>query len=249
MRDPQSLNKYAYVRNNPLKYTDPTGHFWHIAIGALAGALVATAFQAGSDLVHGHLSSASQYKAAAVGGAIQGAAMAANPTIAVAVVAGAVSSVAAIKTKDYLDGTKTAPSDMVGPTVLGAASSLIPGPKLAPGTATTISKQMNTKFVNGTISNITMKTADNMLIGDQMQLLPGATAEFLGNSALNYFNSKNASQSMCYFDNNSSTYTVQSGDTLSKIFGSNWKQIAEYNNLSDPNKIKVGQKLKVPGAE
>lgn len=26
-RDPQSLNRYSYVENNPLRYTDPTGHF------------------------------------------------------------------------------------------------------------------------------------------------------------------------------------------------------------------------------
>ncbi len=29
--DPQSLNRYAYVRNNPLVYTDPSGHlFWDV---------------------------------------------------------------------------------------------------------------------------------------------------------------------------------------------------------------------------
>ncbi|UCB57821.1 MAG: hypothetical protein JSV30_04555 [Candidatus Omnitrophota bacterium] len=26
--DPQSLNRYAYCRNNPIKYVDPTGHSW-----------------------------------------------------------------------------------------------------------------------------------------------------------------------------------------------------------------------------
>ena len=24
--NPQDLNRYAYVRNNPLRYTDPSGH-------------------------------------------------------------------------------------------------------------------------------------------------------------------------------------------------------------------------------
>ncbi len=32
--DPQDLNRYAYARNNPLRYTDPTGHgFWDIFKG------------------------------------------------------------------------------------------------------------------------------------------------------------------------------------------------------------------------
>lgn len=33
--DPQSLNRYAYARNNPLRYTDPTGHaFWDTIVNS-----------------------------------------------------------------------------------------------------------------------------------------------------------------------------------------------------------------------
>ena len=43
-RDPQSLNRYAYARNNPLLYTDPSGHDFGIgaaiAIGVIVGAIV-----------------------------------------------------------------------------------------------------------------------------------------------------------------------------------------------------------------
>lgn len=50
-------------------------------------------------------------------------------------------------------------------------------------------------------------------------------------------------------------YTVKSGDTLSHIalnyYGSagakSYMKIAEANGISDPNKIRVGQKLKIPG--
>jgi nucleoid-associated protein YgaU len=50
-------------------------------------------------------------------------------------------------------------------------------------------------------------------------------------------------------------YTVRSGDTLSHIalhyYGSAGRQsymkIAEANGISDPNKIRVGQQLKIPG--
>lgn len=33
--DPQSLNRYAYARNNPIKYTDPSGHFAFLAVLAV----------------------------------------------------------------------------------------------------------------------------------------------------------------------------------------------------------------------
>ena len=43
-------------------------------------------------------------------------------------------------------------------------------------------------------------------------------------------------------------YTVRKGDTLYGIalaFGQNWRDIASWNNLSDPDKIKRGEKLRV----
>lgn len=39
----QSYNRYAYVLNNPVKYNDPTGHYWQFVVGA-AIALFASTF-------------------------------------------------------------------------------------------------------------------------------------------------------------------------------------------------------------
>lgn len=50
----------------------------------------------------------------------------------------------------------------------------------------------------------------------------------------------------------SKTYTVKSGDTLSAIAArqlgspSKWKQIADLNGIRDPNRLQVGQTLRLP---
>lgn len=44
-------------------------------------------------------------------------------------------------------------------------------------------------------------------------------------------------------------YSVQKGDTLSSIassHGISWKHLAEFNNLSNPNQLKIGQELRIP---
>ena len=60
--DPQSLNRYTYCRNNPVKYTDPDGHFFWIAaiIGAVIGAALGgiSAAQGGAPIWKGMLSGA-----------------------------------------------------------------------------------------------------------------------------------------------------------------------------------------------
>lgn len=46
-------------------------------------------------------------------------------------------------------------------------------------------------------------------------------------------------------------YTVKAGDTLSGIaskYGTTYKKLAEYNGIEKPNVIKIGQKIKIPGA-
>lgn len=45
------------------------------------------------------------------------------------------------------------------------------------------------------------------------------------------------------------TYTVKKGDTLSGIaskYGTTYQTLAKYNNISNPNKINVGQVIKIP---
>lgn len=45
---------------------------------------------------------------------------------------------------------------------------------------------------------------------------------------------------------NYKTGEVEQGDTLSKVFGDQWRAVAEYNNIKNPNLIYAGQILKLP---
>jgi len=50
--DPQTLNRYSYARNNPLKFVDPSGHFWFIPF--IIAAVKATAvFAAAHPFIFG----------------------------------------------------------------------------------------------------------------------------------------------------------------------------------------------------
>jgi RHS repeat-associated protein len=65
---PQTLNRYTYCANNPINRADPTGEFWNIIIGAVAGAIIGGVVAAvtGGDVLAGAASGA-------VAGAIVGA--------------------------------------------------------------------------------------------------------------------------------------------------------------------------------
>ncbi len=81
LTDPQTLNRYAYARNNPLAFVDPSGHIFNNIVGAVIGAFSAYV-QSGGDwnaaaagAVIGFVTSgmASSVSAAAGGGVFGGA--------------------------------------------------------------------------------------------------------------------------------------------------------------------------------
>lgn len=49
----------------------------------------------------------------------------------------------------------------------------------------------------------------------------------------------------------SQTYTVQKGDTLSSIaaaHGTTWRALADFNLMDDPNRLRVGQQIRIPSS-
>lgn len=93
--------------------------------------------------------------------------------------------------------------------------------------------------VNGYNGNIDM----NIFYGDQI-----AWDQYSGGSA-NITSTKPVESSKTVVSE--TTYTVQKGDTLSKIaskFGTTYQALASLNGIADPNKIYSGQILKVNGS-
>ena len=83
----------------------------------------------------------------------------------------------------------------------------------------------------------------------------GSAYTFLGfiynpavsNVANNTSNTVNVSSPVT--PSNETVYVVKSGDSLSVIaakYGMTYQELAKYNNISNPNVIKIGQKIKIP---
>jgi len=83
--DPQSLNRYTYVRNNPLKYVDSGGHFAFVPllIAGGVGALATSALDLGKQLVVDQRTiqdvNWTEVGGAAVGGFVSGATLGLAP--------------------------------------------------------------------------------------------------------------------------------------------------------------------------
>jgi hypothetical protein len=116
--NPQQLNRYAYVTNNPLRYSDPTGHcgkssFGDTAITVMSGDCTRRAYEAltRADTTEGQVVSGAVMVASAVGA---GAGWAGGILLAVAGGQAVVGAIAG--------GSGTAEAASVGGTVAAAAS-------------------------------------------------------------------------------------------------------------------------------
>lgn len=131
LANPQSLNLYQYVNNNPLSRSDADGHCWPlctIVAGAAAGAATGALIEAGTEYFStGHVDMG-KVKSAAIGGFVTGAIVgAAGPEagIAAKTLIGAVGSITGGLTEKGANGEKSSATDVA----VDAASGAI-GPKV-----------------------------------------------------------------------------------------------------------------------
>jgi RHS repeat-associated protein len=149
---PQSLNRYSYVGNNPLRYTDPNGHCWPVCTviaGAAIGAIIGGASVALPQMIENvqrgepltaNIDPGEVARAAAVGavaGAVGGATFGVGTavlgtglaaTVATGAISGAVAGQSAIATDNVLRGQNVTeglgrPEDLVRDAAIGGALS------------------------------------------------------------------------------------------------------------------------------
>ena len=186
--DPTSingLNLYAYCLNNPVMYCDPSGHSVILAmlIGAGIGLVVGLGSQLASDVISNvitngfdfsewEMSSWQTYVGAGLGGAIGGALTPFLGPVATGFITGASSTAISMGLSNITGASNYSLGEIFATSLLiGSVSSItagildnvkIPGINSGRGSLTAVSKQINTKLVNGSIKNVSIKTIGKM---------------------------------------------------------------------------------------
>ena len=187
------LNLYAYCFNNPISYRDPSGHFAitsfliGLGISTIIGAVAGGVTYVASELVSYAITGEFSWSWANFVGSILGGALTAIPGVNTMVVAG-VSGFAstaigmglenAWEGKDYTFGQIMFVSTING-LISSATGGLfesihIKGLTSGRGSYSAITKQITTKFFNGTIKRITYNTFSNMLTYNVLGNMIGA---------------------------------------------------------------------------
>ena len=177
-------NLYAFCLNNPVLYYDLNGE-WVIVdnvIAAIGGAVLGGSCQAIADMIRGEVSGWESYVGSAISGAIMGEVLLHNPAMA-GVLKAAYSGMAASVgngIKQFCEvyvSKKTERFNTQEMTInfaAGATIAMIPFPGIkginkGRGSCLSIARSMNTKFKNGTISQVSKKTTLKSFIGTSFE--------------------------------------------------------------------------------
>jgi RHS repeat-associated protein len=168
--NPQSWNKYSYVRNNPILLNDPTGEYVGVDDAAFAagGAIVGILSQGVSDIMSGELSGWEDYTSSALGGALAGWSSEYVGPIAGGAAGAALGNAVGQGLKNLsgkqegFDFKSLAEETAVGGFAGKIPELNVPGITAGVGSFKSVAKQVTTKLEKGTISSITGKTAAKM---------------------------------------------------------------------------------------
>ena len=190
LNDPQSLNLYAYVEDNPLIHDDPDGHAFGLddLVGAIGGGAVGVAVELGKDALTGQKVTAGSVIGAAVGGALFGEGIVNAPetlggsVVAAAALKGAVQGAVANAVQQGVDigtgeqktfsGKSLAVSTAAGALTEGMASKIpltkIAGISAGKNSMKAVAQSVRTKIANGAVSDMSLKTAVKGAVGSQV---------------------------------------------------------------------------------
>jgi len=154
---PRTLNRFAYVGNNPITGVDPEGEFGWVAAGAAVGAAVGVATKAVADFADdGKINDPWQeYAGAAIGGAVQGAIITACPTCGA--LSGGAGAAAEYLSTQGLKGEKVDPVDLAIATAFGALSSA------GGGGSKGLTRPSNYRFATNSVSTLVKRQASHQL--------------------------------------------------------------------------------------
>jgi hypothetical protein len=179
--NPQALNRFTYVFNNPIKLTDPTGHCPWCIVGAIGGAIVGAGIAYGAQ-VYANTQQGMDIGAAmttningaaiatgAIAGAVVGGTMGLASTGAVTgLTVGTVAQMGALGSATSMAGTavgQLASTGTVNPTDVAVAGVV----GFASGAAAPIAgATMLTAAGLGAVSNVAQYTATQSIKGEQM---------------------------------------------------------------------------------
>ncbi len=185
--DINGLNLFAYCGNNPVMYTDPTGNFILISfliglgIAAGIGAGIGAVSYIGSEVVSWAITgewnwSWGMFAGSILGGAIGGALSYAVPLLGItgaAFVNGFISNAIGMGLQNAWEGTNYSVADILFESIfVGGFSALTAGITnkikikgfTGRGSISQVTRQIYTKFFNGTIKRVTASTLCKMVV-------------------------------------------------------------------------------------